>query len=194
MKTRIGLFFLLFICSLPLSAQLTVNVNDLFKMHLFLERRLFADNDLNKNDDLYSFFSDHTSISPNLLNSELIGSDYHFYRINLKDDIKFHETLYSSTDHKDFFGVIYGFNEDYILCVDHKSGQSYRIQGFDGNDFLDFLEDYCERERISVRNFLHWRSVEGIDFKCLYRALRSKERNRDKYPCLQRVSDPIRIH
>jgi len=193
MKRKIGFILLLYICSYPVIGQMKINEGDLFKMYIFLERPLFDNRDLIKDNSLYQYYCDHMTISPRPLTSTSMRSDFRFYICNIMSDISYDKIASNSDDGKDF-GILSGFNHDYILCIDLLIGKSYRIMGFDGNDFLEFLEDYCKRDRVSRREFFRWFSVEGIDFKCLYRALRSKERDRDKYPCLQRVSDPIRIH
>lgn len=48
--------------------------------------------------------------------------------------------------------------------------------------------------KFTDKHFLKYCSVEGIDFKCLYKSLKDSKRNSYKYPCLLRVSEPARIH
>jgi hypothetical protein len=89
---------------------------------------------------------------------------------------------------------VYNCNDlGYVLCVNTISGRSYRLQGFYGNDFFSLLEDVKEEyqksngKRLSTKSFLKNYSVEGIDFKCIYKGLRSGDVK--DYPCLKSCSD-----
>ena len=88
----------------------------------------------------------------------------------------------------------------YVIAINPRTGRSYRLSGFNGNDFLGFLSDFKEefkqknKSRLSNKKFLKGYYVEGIDFNCLYKGLKAQEVDRYKYPCLIRCSDPVSIH
>lgn len=178
-------------------------------MQLFLDKN----NELSgcsKNDSLYFAFSKNIILKLDTLkksgNYDLINSvsapKFEFYAINLSFDGKKNLDYVKKMTNKEdnCLGVFSGTYDKYVLAIDRKKGRSYRIVGFNGNDFLGFLSDYLEYynehndKKLTSSSFFKNYSVEGIDFKCLYNGLHSDGIDRKKYPCLQRVNDPILIH
>ncbi|CAM4097453.1 hypothetical protein FLBR109950_15830 [Flavobacterium branchiophilum] len=200
-----------------LSAQLKTDAVSIFKMHLFLNNKNVKfrgmDSTVVKNDSLYKTFTDVINLKLDTLKikgsfnltTSVFAPKFAFYKISLNDrenkdftnNISYKRNLTSGEDQ--FLGIFSGVFTSFILAINRETGESYRLIGFDTNDFLGFLSDFKEEYKekdgniISTNNFLKNYQVEGIDFKCLYEGLKSDKIERKKYPCLQRVSDPIWI-
>ena len=182
-----------------------------FKMQLFLDKdNVLVDNDIcTKNDSLYYAFSKNISLKLDTLQISgnydftmaVFAPKFEFYTINISSVEKNIYYIKKMTEREsNYLGIPSGKFSTYVLAINLKNGRSYRILGFNGNDFLGYLSDYIEYfnenndKKINAVNFLKNYQVEDIDFKCLYTGLHSKIINRKKYPCLQRVNDPIVIH
>jgi len=185
------------------NAQDTINVNSVFKMHLFLDRFNIKSFNVSRNDILYNTFSKNINLSFDTLKTYEINQKYSFYSLDAVNDISYNSI--PQDDSELFFYIYYGFVSKYVICIDNTSGMSYRLMGFNGNDFLNFLSDYREfhnskgyNDYMSDKKFLKECKVEGLDFQCLYKGLHDKNWNKNRYPnkysCLQRVSDPIVIY
>lgn len=166
-----------------------VNEVEIFKMQLFLDKKINKDDNVVKDGSLYTEFVNKVDIKLDLLKSRGFNETIKFYYLDADKNISLKIDPYSNKDF--FFQFHMGFYTTYVLCVNIKNGKSYRILGFDGNDFLDFINDYTNDKEISVKQFFKSCWVNGVDFECLYKGLKDREENRYKYPCLKRVSDPI---
>ncbi|KAA5536541.1 hypothetical protein F0919_02415 [Taibaiella lutea] len=201
-KILIILFFISSINSL--NAQKNTDPVSLFKMMLFLDKDnvVFRGMDTNvvKNDSLYDVFRDYYNISFDTLkpNNNLALRDYfQFYRLDIRK-LKGNRKL--QNNEAQYIGIFTGTMQEYILAMNLETGICYRLQGFRGNDFLMFLTDfkdmYKEKEQKPLSNstFLKKYNVDGLDFECLYKGLRAKDYDSEKYPCLKRCSDPFKAH
>ncbi|SIT21873.1 hypothetical protein SAMN05421786_109178 [Chryseobacterium ureilyticum] len=207
MISKIYLLILLFFLSF-VKAQENMDLLSIFKMQLYLDKNDELSS-CTKNDSLYFVFKKNMILKLDTLkkrgNYDLIESVFapkiEFYAINLSfnknknlDDVK-----KMTKKEANCLGIFSGTFDKYILAIDNKTRRSYRIVGFNSNDFLSFLSDYLEYynehndKKLTSNSFLKNYYVEGIDFKCLYNGLHSDEIDRKKYPCLQRVNDPILI-
>lgn len=200
-------FILILILSFNFSdAQSKSNVQDIFKMHLFLNKKniLFRtmDNTIIKNDSLYNSFKSLINIKTkrlSLINSleGLSNEDYEFYKVE-DSDIKYNRKLIANESK--FLSISCWMNGYYILAINIKTSQTYRLSGFEINDFLSFLNDFKENylktnlKKLKTSTFLKKYKVEELDFNCLFKGLTSKELNRKNYPCLKRCSEPIEIN
>ena len=214
--------------SSSLYSQSTVDVVSIFKMQLFLDRDDFAVKEYKegrlvrrgyiRNDSLYYVFSDFANRDFKYLDTLNIYNEYDrgysmyksklaFYSLRDKynpEDYVLYDTTKISRNDFYIFETWVSETVPYILAIDHASGRSYRISGFNGNDFLDFLSDFKEfyksynKINLSDKKILKNFNVEGIDLKCIYKGLRDKKWIREertehwpvtmkKYPCLQRV-------
>lgn len=196
-------------CLSLINAQSRTDAISIFKMQLFLDKNNGFSN-CTKSDSLYFAFTQNVTLKLDTLkksgNYDLIQSvfapKFEFYAITLsldkKENLNYVKKMTNKEDN--CLGVFSGTYDKYILAINQKNGRSYRIIGFNGNDFLGFLSDYLEfynehnDKKITKSLFLKNYSVEGIDFKCLYNGLHFDEIDRKKHPCLQRVNDPILIH
>ena len=168
----------------------SIDVNSIFKMHLYLNDRISSFDPILKNDSLYLKYSSNTVILPNYLESQFFSDRYIFVHLDVEKDVQYIDYNIVS-----FSSTSPWRTKDLILAINTRNFRTYRLKGFDGNDFLDFMYDCIEDGQAdSVKEFLKWNKVEGLDFKCLYKALRKKNRSRYKYyECLGRVNDPVTI-
>ena len=177
------------IISVNIIAQNKVDVESIFKMQLILDKEIRKDIDVLKGDSLYIEYSKSIKITPKSLAAVNIDKSYVFLSLRLFDDVV--RIPSESDENNKFFEmrIHLAGTRYYTLCININNGRSYRLEGFNGNDFLNFLTDYTQNENISVKEFLKKCSVERIDFNCLYKGLKENVRNTYKYPCLKRVSD-----
>ncbi len=189
-----------------LNAQSKTDVEDVFKMQLFLNKRnVIIDkksNSIIKNDSLYNLFKGLINLKIDTLqiSNKLEGLHYDinfkFYKIH-QSTISYKKELINQQ--YNYIGIVC-WDPDYcILAINQKTGASYRLAGFDTNDFLSFLSDFKEKynhqnkKNLKTSTFLNNYKVQDLDFKCMYKGLRSKEMDRNKYPCLRRCNDPMGI-
>lgn len=196
---------LLFIISLSNGyAQSKNNIEDIFKMHLFLNKKNSIyrnmDSSIVKNDSLYKVFREILNLKITMLKVEnrLMGfleENYNFYKLS-EEGITYNREL-KKNEHSYLPEVM--INSYFVLAVNISTGASYRLAGFDTNDFMNFLSDIKENylngnmKRLKTKYFLNNYKVEDLNFKCLYEGLTKEEIDRNKYPCLERCSEPLRI-
>lgn len=184
-------------------SQIKTDAVSVFKMHLFLDHKnvKFKESDSTiKNDSLYKAFTDVAILK---LDSLAITGDYNLTKSALIPKYKFFqlkEHSYKKKLNEKELQLFWIFGDNVSsIAINQETGKSYRLLGFDTNDFLsflsDFLEDYKEKqgEKLTVKQFFKNYTVDKIDFECLYNGLRNNEIDRKKYPCLVRASDPVWI-
>lgn len=83
-----------------------------------------------------------------------------------------------------------------VLIFNLKTGMSYRISGFNGNDYLDFLSDLKNilfediGKKFKRSQLMNKYFIEHVDLKCIYKGLMSEEQdNNKKFPCLKSCFD-----
>lgn len=199
------IFTFLILCSTQtIFAQTRKDVASVFKMQIFLNKKKGYtqrhDHGIHKSDSVYAVFSKLnnfkieklkviSSIDPYDDNDSLFS----FYFIDIKNS-----TLGAELDDIKDQDIILGWGptSSYILAISNQTGRSYRLFGFDSNDFFSFLEDYKNEyleemhHKLSTKIFLKKVKVSKLDFECLYKGLKDPE-NRSKYRCLDRCSDPF---
>ena len=204
-KKILILFFISLSFSHHLNAQSKTDIEDVFKMQLFLNRKNVVfrtmDTSIVRNDSLYYSFKDLISLKIDTLklenNLSFLEEDYKFYRVQ-ETGINYNRKL--ASDEFRYLNIGCWMNGSYIIALNQTSGISYRLMGFDNNDFLGFFSDFKEMYRksnvkkLKVSNFFKNYKVEDLDFRCLYNGLRSKEINLEKYPCLKKCSDTFSMH
>lgn len=193
-------------------AQLNTNVETIFKMFLFLEKKNTHSNSIDirisKNDSLYEIFSniilfklDTLKVIKNKLQDNLLIPEFNFYELLIFDNVK--QTYTDNVNYRrkltlneeQLFGVPIGGCDSYVIAINEATGVGYRLKGFDLNDFLSFLSDFKEiynkqnRKKLSNKDFLNLYKIEGLNFECLYEGLKARNTERRKYPCLKRASD-----
>lgn len=189
-------------------AQVKTDAVSIFKMQLFLDKKnndyRGMDSTVVKSDSLYKAFSNVVNLKLDTLKisgiweftKSALAPQYKFYRLSLSNCIY---TRNLNNGEEQFYAFSSGYIDAYILAVNQKTGLVYRLKGFNGNDFLGFLLDFKAEyeesigEKLTTKKFLKSYKVEELDFQCLYQGLYSDETDRNKYPCLKRVSDAVRI-
>ena len=193
---------LVFNC-LTLKAQSSVDIEDIFKLQLFLDKKSSSHSstkDLVKNDSLYQVFSNSIELYIDTLEVESklyeFRDPFQYYKIDLKNVTQ----KLSSEDYEiQSLSLFYGFNSICILAINPKTGLTYRLRGFNGNDYFTFLQDFKEIYKgqtgntLSSNKLIKKYKLPEVDFKCLYKGLKANSRDTRKYPCLIRYSDPVRI-
>lgn len=210
---RVFLFIILSCIWLYSNAQLKIDAVSVFKIHLFINSKIEiikgVDSTIVINDSLYKAYSnaidlklDTLKVTGNWeLTKSVFSSQYQFYQLLAYDNQKksytqnivYKRKLNSSEEH---FMIIKG---SCILAINQKTGLSYKLKGFNSNDFLNFLSDFKEAykestgNKLSTSEFLKNYKVDGLNFECLYLGLKQDKIDREKYPCLKRMSDPVWI-
>ncbi len=200
---RYILCVILVFSSVVVKAQSSLDIEDIFKMQLFLDKKLTIHSSTKgvvKDNALYQIFSDSAELNIDTLkvNSALYYfiDPFQYYKVDLKNTIQNLSNEDSKIQSLSFF---HGLNTIYILAINSETGLTYRLKGFNGNDFLTFLRDFKEMYRkqtgnsVSNNKFIKKYKLPDVDFKCLYKGLRSGNIDIQKYPCLIRCSDPIRV-
>ena len=192
--------------SFNLFGQSKNNVEDIFKMELFLNKKntsyMDTTNSISKNDSLYKKFKEILNIKIEKLKidnklSGFLENDYQFFMLSEKN-----VSYNKSFDAKEYryLQIEMMIDSYYILAINIKTGANYRLAGFDSNDFtnflLDFKEQYLISNSIKLKNstFFNKFKVEYLDFKCMYDGLKSEQLDREKFTCLKRCSDPFKIN
>ena len=181
--------------SFELFSQIKIDPISIFKMQLFLDSK-----NIIKNDSLYKAFSDVVDLK---LDTLKINGEYNLTKSALSPKYKFFqlkEHSYKKELNENELQLYWIFGDKICsIAINQETGKSYRLLGFNTNDFLSFLSDFIEiykekqGEKLSIKDFLKNYTVSEIDFKCLYKGLNNKEIDINYYPCLVRASDPIWI-
>lgn len=195
---------LAFLYASNLFSQSKTEVEDIFKMHLFLEKkniyRSDLDNKISKNDSLYDSFKKSCSLKIDTLKIEtdvFFPSDGDFVFFSLSD-VKYNEGLTYSESW--FLKIDLGYDIKYVIAINKLTGRSYRLSGFNTNDFLSFFTDISKSykswyfKKLKMSKFLKSYKVESLDFKCINKGLKQDVIDKDKYPCLRSCSDTFSIH
>jgi hypothetical protein len=202
-------FFLLMFSGIWISsnAQVSTDAASVFRMQLFVDNKNVTFSGMDpmvvKSDSLYEAFRNAVDLKLDTLKvagsrelaRSVFSSQYQFYRLLAYDkkSIIYKKKLNSSE------GQFFMISGNCILAINQRTGLSYRLQGFNGNDFLNFLSDFKEGYKestgdvLSTKDFLKNYQVEGLDFECLYQGLKQDKIDREKYPCLKRNSEPVWI-
>jgi hypothetical protein len=201
MKVKLMLCFNLMLCVFSVHSQNTTNAKDIFKLWLFLDKANAVTDDSSrthiKDYSLFLSFYDIMDLKMDTLKSEAFDQiGYKFYSINLNSSTQLKAIpAKQESDVLLFTGTLTTF----IVGINDRIGKSYRLAGFNGNDFLNLLSDVKEGSNtypisiypVSHQIFFKRYKVEGLDFNCLYNGLRAKNKDIKRFPCLKRCSDPI---
>jgi hypothetical protein len=202
-KIKIVLIFT-FLYASSLYSQSRTEAEDIFKMHLFLDKKNISRSDLSKkivkSDSLYDSFKKNCSIKMDTLKLKSniylsLDGDFMFYKMTdiiYKDGLDINESWFLKID--------LGLDYKYIIAINQNTGRSYRLSGFNSNDFFMFYSDIKKSYKSSkfkeLRKKLFFSEyvVEDIDFECLYKGLKEESIDKEKYPCLKTSSDTFSMH
>lgn len=181
--------------------QKGVDGDFIFKMQLFLEKA----NVVNikgfeqKDQKLLSFFSNNIKLRLDTLQSYGFSGNYIFLGLSMKNGVMYNDTIMKSDS--SFLLFIENDCSNYVLAVNKYSGKSYRLKGFNGNDFFNLFIDInkqlerLNQKKITIKAFLKNYTVTSIDFECLYNAFKFGRYDKEKYPCLKGCEvEPTTIH
>ena len=199
MKYFVLLFFYLY-SLIKLTGQSYVDVVFIFKLSIFLDK---INNEKSngtyyrKDTALFNAFNNKTNLKIDTLTTEGFEStSLQFYRLHL-DSIDVSDI---ANDEEQNILLFSGMNSILILSIDLNTGQTYRLRGFNNNDFSSFLADLNQKDKAfkAIKNkkkyFLKTYNVPGIDFPCLFKAFNYKKMEREKYKCLCKYSTPISVY
>ena len=149
-----------------------------------------------KDFNLFSQIIYNTDLKLDTLRSIRFPNCYTFLRLilSVNNSNSFYKPIIYTKEKgiKEYFRISASSScQQYVLCVNRLSGKSFRIQGFDGNDFFSLLNDLNfqlsfpqKAKKLTIKRFLRDFGVDGIDFNCIYKGLSSGECDYEKYPCL----------
>lgn len=192
------LIFMLFLLNnLLINAQNFINVEDVFTMQIFLDKKNIMHSstiDLTKNDFLYQSFKESLTLKIDTVNKvnklNDLNDPFRYYKIDLKS---LNQKLPKNESTVQSLSLFHGLNTILIIAINHENGLIYRLKGFNGNDFPSYFHDfkaiYLKQtgDLFSNKKFIKEYVVEGLDFECLLKCFK------DDCPCLNKYSDPIRI-
>lgn len=195
---------IILLISFEVYSQNEINAEILFKTHLFLNASDLDEYNYQKGDTKLIKSSFLLEDFINNINLELDTlkkiDNYSFYGIKEVNE-KEKSLLKTSTDYIHLSGSNI---KDYLIAVNHITGRSYKLKGFDMNDFLflygDFRQSYLRihNKRINKKWFFKYVKIKSLDFKCMYKGLKSKRDVvtrqdmdyifYDRYKCLRSVN------
>ena len=199
---RLVCMILIFSC-VTLKAQFNVDVEDIFKLQLFLDKKSSTHSstkNIVKNDSLYQIFSNSIELNIDTLRVESklyeFIDPFQYYKIDLRNTT---QKLSRENSEIQSLSLFHGLNTICIIAINPKTGLVYRLKGFNDNNFLTFLRDFKEiykrktDKAISSNKLIKKYKLPDVNFKCLYKGLRAKNIDIQKYPCLIRYSEPVQI-
>ncbi len=186
---------LLLIITISFSSLAQVNLQETFKMQLFLNKKSsieIINSDFKAFSEAIVLKIDSLEVKNSLLGS--LHDKFTFYKADVADIKPI------SQKSKPFDVSCYEGSYYYILAINNRTGMSYRLAGFETNDFISFYNDFASlynginANKLKIRDFLKNFKVENLDFKCLHDALTSSNIiDRNKYPCLKKCEDFFKI-
>lgn len=196
------LIILILLFTFEMFSQIETDAVSTFKMQIFMDKKSVTfESDISiKNDSLYNAFSDNIILK---LDTLKIKGEYTLVESALSPQFKFFQLIGHSYKKKlsELELKLFWVFGDKIctIAINQETGKSYRLMGFNTNDFLSFYSDYKEEfekkqeKNLKIKKFLKDYKVEKLDFECMYKGLKNIYIDRVKYPCLARASDPIWI-
>lgn len=183
MKNRFIVCFMLIISFYQISYS--QNHEDIKKYELLAMLSLFSEglnnSEVEVNEEtLNKFLSENLEISIIEQNS---FKDFAFISINPEKNRR------NSGDVK--MPIIWSSNdcEEYILAINKGSLYTFKLKGYqlnDFNSFLNFLVKNGYKKINGSKSFSKNYEVSGLDFDCLYSSLNVKSKNDfEKFPCLR---------
>jgi hypothetical protein len=189
MRIPIAILFLLIIK--VTYSQEKIDGEFVFKTQLFLEKKVVkgVSGFEGKSRHHLSFFLDKVDLTLDTLSSKGFDDRYLFLRLSTTGGINYKNDAIRSDS--SFALLIESGCDEYVLALNKFNGKSYRLKGFQGNDFFSLFFDInrdLKRENkgsLSLKLYRKNSSVDLLDFDCLYTAFKSGEFNTEKYPCLK---------
>lgn len=203
MRHLLILAFQTVLFSLQSYAQTDTNAEDIFHLQVYLDRKNVVANTTigyAKDHSRYLEFKSSVHLDIDSLRITSAPSGMEDFVTFLYSDLKNVEYNFSEFDQQDqLLSLFHGPNTEMVLALNRKTGQAYRISGFNGNDMVDFLNDFIKHyeklygRKLNTRNFFSSFKVDGIDLRCIYGAARRVPNFGDRSPCLKSTSEPFKI-
>lgn len=147
-----------------------------------------------KDSSLFALYNNYLDFNFDTLKSEGFNKNYVFLAVvSYKNDslVKENAIIYKKSGNLSYLSIPINYCEGYVLCINKINGRSYRLKGFRGNDFLDFLTDVKEQYFIDnnmiLSNKLFFKNYKttNLDFECIYKGLTSGNQNKKNNSCLR---------
>lgn len=198
--------FLVF-CFFALSTQFKTYAQDsvdgvfAFKTWLFIEHinqknhfKSFC-----KDSNFFNLFHSVIKLRIDTLKANGITNDFVFLQVApYIDNVAVNDSaiIYSKTKHLSVLSIPINNCFGYVLCINKVTGKSYRLSGFDNNDFVSFIKDSKEQYefkngiKLKILKYTRLISVTNLDFECMYKGLTNKKLyDESVYPCLKKCTD-----
>lgn len=177
MAKKIFIIICIFIGSVyQINAQNKTDCDFIFKTWLFIEhlnQGNYGKDLYSKDSSLFNNFQNQIILKMDTLKNWEFSNNYLFFKIDGKN------INYNKRADLQLVSIQTENCDGYVLGVNIVNGRSFRLMGFNGNDFLTLFEDVAdqfyktESKRLSMRYFLRHFKVTGLDFKCIYDSLKS---------------------
>ena len=176
-----------------------IDYEHIFKNWIYIEKKsnVLIDKDnlktlTVKNDSIYDLFITNIELKISDKKNNLPNNFVVKQLIIDEKNIKNNSELTPYTLSTRSFSYTYQCQGALALIFDLKTGISYRIMGFNGNDTLSFIQDLrkylreIQDENYSEKKITNTFFIEGVDMKCILKGLKSKnEKDTNRFPCLK---------
>ena len=190
MKNSAKYLLIFILCSYNVYSQ--NDINNVFKTMLILDGCIKQE--IKKQESDISLLNKNIQIEIDELISKRIEKifypyyfeDYQIFSFTVgKNKIISNETFYLNSSSC----------KTYILIFNIKNKRYYRVKGFNANDFNHLLADIINSNRIEISEReivqdLDDLKLDGLDFQCLYKALKDSPKKRMEYPCMATCTAP----
>ena len=188
MRTLLVIFIMLL--EYKASCQKGTDIDFTFKTTLFLEKANVSNSKgfEVKNFELLSFFNRYITLNLDTVKSYGFPVNYLFLRLATKSAISYDKAILKSDS--SFLLFIEDGCSEYVLAINTFNGKSYRLKGFNANDFISLFTDIrldferSSSEKINIKKFLKNYKVDFVDFECIHKALKSGTYDKRLYSCL----------
>jgi len=147
-----------------------------------------------KDSSLFSLYNNFLDLNFDTLKCEGFNKNYIFLAVvSYKNDslVKENAIIYKKSGNLSYLSIPINYCEGYVLCINKKSGRSYRLKGFIGNDFWDFLADVKEQyftdNNMVLANKIFFKNykTDSLDYECIYQGLISGNQDKKNNSCLR---------
>jgi hypothetical protein len=191
-----GFCFFLVCYNTSFSQQKTINVDLIFKLQLFIDYQNSHYEALRNDSLLFVLLNDCELVL------EKVEIEHNWF-VAFPPDFSVYKMLgFSFENNIGYYSAINILELDsYMIAINNATGRSYRLRGFNSNDFKHFFTDYLETlyfydKKITKRQIKRLKdliSIDGLDIDCLFRSISQVGRNVTKFPCLRSRNDPVII-
>jgi hypothetical protein len=192
----IGFCFFLFCYNNSFSQKKAIDVDLIFKLHLFLDYENTHYEALRNDSLLFALLNDCEIVL------EKVEIEHDRF-VAFPPDFEVYRMLeYSFRKKVNYYSALNIHESDsYMIAINNDTGRSYRLRGFNSIDFNIFFTDYLEtlyfdNSKITKREIKKLKEmiiIDGLDIDCLFRSINQVGRNVTKFPCLRNRNDPVFI-